>query len=331
MRYSAIGFICSWLLLTTIIFLGPEFLLPILILSYVLTAFFTSLFSAHIVAFALRYARKTRDRYMTSTSHNKSNPSGNAQRILTKRHWIESLSRGMIVAASMSILGKTVYTFINVAEAQCVDCKLCDCYYTFDCPSGYYCGCYVCGCCSCIGKYDGRCISTFHSWSGDNVENVAKAISLYFDAYIRAIENGGGLPDQGLLREAERIPLLAEWHRDLKRFIHDQLDVLLGFDFMAPCGNGYKLGNIRAVPDIMAAKALVTAGKTGIVNAILQNDPEAVVRPLEEFWDSFPNYRPMHTGRCYPHGHPEVKTLEDIKNCQITSLKRAMEVILKGR
>jgi hypothetical protein len=127
---------------------------------------------------------------------------------------------------------------------------------------------------------------------------------LYINAYAGPIKKGQGRGDVALFEKAERVDLgkdSREKHEALQQIVHESLDATLGFDFDFPqfqCSTG----NIRGAPD--GADALLEATRTALVTAIAKQDPSAVAAPIHAFWKSYPNYRPMHTGRYYPHGHP---------------------------
>lgn len=60
--------------------------------------------------------------------------------------------------------------------------------------------------------------------------------------------------------------------------------------------------------------------KSGDVNRVMQ--------PLHDFWTSNPDYRPNHLGRCYPHGHPEIRDLKGTVACQVDTLQRVAGMLI---
>lgn len=113
----------------------------------------------------------------------------------------------------------------------------------------------------------------------------------------------------------------------IQRGIWIALDAVLGWDFDYPTAylrslDGDYLGNIRAVDGVQDGYAIVDTVRRGFITALETRNPEAIVELLTRFWHENPSYRPLHTGRCYPHGHQEVKDLEDVQTCQIDTLTR---------
>lgn len=223
-------------------------------------------------------------------------------------------------------------------------CLDCDCYFSCDCPSNQTCD-YNATCTqkskpmgpcpdtSCngvtVGNCDGMCISRSQGapWQGVDPLQVAQATDFYFQAYRVAVEKVGE-PDPELLRQAQSIPLPGTWHQELHRFVRNALFEVLAKDFVfvfppsteaVPCPVATS-GKVVAVSDMEAAKAIVDATRQGFVKAILQNDPEAITLHLVEFWQRFPNYRPVNPWHCYPHGHDEGVFMSMIV-CQLVQQK----------
>ncbi len=70
------------------------------------------------------------------------------------------------------------------------------------------------------------------------------------------------------------------------------------------------------------------AARRGFIEALHVQNAGAVRGHLLEYWRRNQNYHPLHTGRCYQHGHEEVQTLEDTVACQVETLTRAVESLL---
>lgn len=146
-----------------------------------------------------------------------------------------------------------------------------------------------------------------HANASERVEKIAVAVDLYLQAYRAAIETNGGEPDYSLwTRAVSNSPQAAA-------FVHDAMDVTFGFDFVHPpaldpevCGpaDPARPGDIRAVEDVPAALALMDALREDLGRAIRELEPERVGEQMDAFWaGAYWYYHPMHTGRCYPHGH----------------------------
>ena len=221
----------------------------------------------------------------------------------------------------------------------------CDCYYDVDCPEYY--GCNV-GTPMCLnaGKLDGLCEEWQSPQPGgesnpdESRAAVSKAVDLYFDLYIQILaKQGAGTPKPEALRQIDAIlgwpsraldtkgprrPVVVK-RRPLIDMLNNSLERVLGFDFnISPV---QEFGNIRHVPDREQAIALIQATRAAFQGALERRSGAAVREPLTKFWASFPNYRPMHTGRCYPHGHPEQKSPVE---CQVDALSRMAERLVRA-
>lgn len=216
-------------------------------------------------------------------------------------------------------------------------CPKCECYLDADCPEDRPdCTYYFQGHCrewkneenkTRDGLCKGSNLKFF--WRRVDPNRVVAAIDLYFQAYMDAIR-GDGQPNEELLNAAQRVSLRPSrtWHNELQRVVHDALDTVLGFDFHWPQLKCSKFGSIVGLPDTNAAVALVEHTREGFMEAILNNNPDMMEEHIMSFWRVHTEYAPLHTGRCYPHGHPEQSAPEV---CQIDSLKRTLRVLLEGR
>ncbi len=209
----------------------------------------------------------------------------------------------------------------------------CNCYYSSDCSSGDACS--YGGTCTPSGKKDGTCkgnaeLETQKSTNHSSLL-VARAVDLYFEAYLSAIRKGGGHPDPTLINMAQNVPLSSKTHEIIQQGTWITLDALMGWDFMYPPeylrSRGY-WGNIREVHGVEDAFKLVDITRRAYINAIETQNTGAIVEPLTNFWNETTDYRPRHTGRRYPHGHEEVTTTKDILNCQIDTLNRVLQGLL---
>jgi len=223
------------------------------------------------------------------------------------------------------------------------ECPTCDCYYSSDCSSGKTCGGY--GNCTASGKLDGTC-------SGGSEEIFSKgpldkkllptpkqdpaavyaAVDTYFQAFIKAVNRGGGVPDQKLLATAQKAAATEAGRRDVEYAVWVSMDAVMGWDFMYPNdlqrASGF-VGNIREVHGVAAASGIVDAARRGILDAIQSGDATKVAGPLQEFWSKNPNFIPRHLGRCYPHGHAEVTDSKSATACQIDTLQRVATILIK--
>lgn len=222
---------------------------------------------------------------------------------------------------------------------------ICTCYYSSDCR-GRNSTCDLGGRCLPSGKKDGTCnIGTAPPLIGSAdvppVEQnnlvaadklaVSSALDAHFRSFIKATENGGGHPDPELLQSAQNVRLSEEGHSRVERAVWVSLDAVMGWDFQYPTAvqkaEGFE-GNIREVEGGTSAGAIVDADSRGLLEALRTGDTKDVAPPLQEFWAKNPNYQPNHLGRCYPHGHPEVRDMKGAVACQIEVLQRLDGMLL---
>src|SRR5690349_14611231 len=140
----------------------------------------------------------------------------------------------------------------------------CDCYYSTDCK-GRNSTCQRGTYCLPSGKSDGVCNIGTAPTSLPNLDTLSeenrvlllsdrKAISAAVDAYLRsfikAIENGGGLPDPNLLQDALDVRLSQTAHDRVEQTVWVSLDAVMGWDFESPTplqkAQGFA-GNVREV------------------------------------------------------------------------------------
>src|SRR5262249_11664642 len=145
---------------------------------------------------------------------------------------------------------------------------------------------------------DGLCVVTYGKFQ-TTPEMMAEVANTWFEAYLKPID---GLPDADIVQRAESFPLPLIAHESIKRAVHNALDRILGFDIRL---NSIELAGISS-PLNPTAAALVSATRDGFTAALRDQNPDKVVEPLETFWREHPDFKPMHSGRCYPHGHKGV-------------------------
>jgi hypothetical protein len=342
MRAARNGALLAWTCVGAIRFLYPN---PVLLrLTTLVAASFTLLLLAHGVAVVARSQIRLKSLKRARIALDVPEPCEAA-----RREFFGMMIKGGSAAALVSVVG-----FAKIMGAVGGPCRAadCNCYFTADCKGttrGTKCnrhleggcternkpdetinGVLICG--KPVGqpKCDGICqTEKAHgaSWKNISPALVAKAADLYFSAYQKAAATGGGPPNSTLLKAALAVPLPESWHIELQNEVHNALTVILGWDFMPSLDLTQCFGQ---VPSLGTAPAsLLDAARRGIVEGILQDDPKAVVQPIQEFWSQGDDqYKPMHLGVCYPHGHPEVT---HPGTCQIQELEAIVEVINAGR
>jgi hypothetical protein len=250
----------------------------------------------------------------------------------------------------MKTLGSVIFILSLVGMMAGQDAvPNCNCYYSSDCSSGNTCG--GLGDCKANGKSDGKCST--NAASGDSGYGIIMgnklphgklpttqkedstalyaAVDGYFQAFLKAIKQGGGLPDKKLVAAAQKTQLSPVGHQDAEYTVWVALDAVMGWDFMYPNKlqrtSGY-VGNIREVHGVKAAEGIVDATRRGLLSALQSRDASKVVQPLQEFWQANPNFIPRHLGRCYPHGHAEVTDTKSSVACQIDTLERLATMLI---
>ena len=209
-------------------------------------------------------------------------------------------------------------------------CTECNCYWSSECGSGQSCD-YGSGCTH-VGKKDGTCKA---SGSGGGISpgsaaTAATAMGLWLEAYQSADEDKG-LPDKNVWNRIQALNLSQADKRRVQLAAFNVIDVLLGFDFAHPRGNcdlydARCLGILRVRPDRQSRQLLKFAG-SGLTQAVRTGSARTVQRELATFWRSQRNFRPHHTGRCYPHGHSEFKGRTPLQ-CQTDELTRIVQDLL---
>jgi hypothetical protein len=160
---------------------------------------------------------------------------------------------------------------------------------------------------------------------------ISAAVDAYFRSFVKAIENGGGLPDPNLLQDALDARLSQTAHDRVEQAVWVSLDAVIGWDFESPTpiqkAQGFA-GNVREVGGVQDAEGIVDATRRGFLKALETNDAGNVVPPLLDFWSKNPRYMPHHLGRCYPHGHAEIPDMKAAIGCQTDVLQRAAGMLI---
>jgi hypothetical protein len=208
-------------------------------------------------------------------------------------------------------------------------CKAtCNCYWSSDCGSNQSCGGYFS--CEQSGKLDGTCRSSGGLSPGD-FPILHGAVDDYYQAFLAAAMGGGGLPDAEISARAQGKSLSLEGHFAAQQIVNDSLDVVLGFDFLRPqimfCHGFGQIFSFRSFYP-REAEELVDATRRGVVDAIRAKEPARVGGPIRGFWAKHPNYRPLHTGRCFPHGHPDFP-YKAPADCQIRELEGMLKMFME--
>ncbi len=141
-------------------------------------------------------------------------------------------------------------------------------------------------------------------------------------------------------------PLSASADFDVRRLVASLLDDALGFDFVQPTSDGLEHGNgdgstvfnkgravhgfFRSVPDEATSAALIEAVRAGVAAAFEKNDSRYATGPIVGFFSKYPDYHPMHTGRCYPHGHADYsQTAKTPADCVSDEVRRGAGYLLR--
>ncbi len=323
-----------------------------LLVSAPVVALYTALFAAHVSAIVVReMAVRRRFRRVQSAM-------GRGVHLNAARRQFVGTT-GKIAAATVATLFVDLGAGARVASADIrrllsvfLKFKFCNCYYSSNCkntgrgtkclwtwngavclwrakPSTTINGVRICGESPGDPQCDGLCtgLTIRHiDWAHVFVIDVAEAADLYFRAYLTAGRRGGGSPDMELIDRASQVRLPMNWHLELIDAVHRSLDVTLGWDFMKCNVDATCFGQVPRLGD--DAAALVDAAREGFVAGLRDNDPDAVVEPIQSFWSRTESFAPMHTGRCYPHGHPDAP---EVAACQIDELKADLMLLLAGR
>src|SRR5215469_1357029 len=118
--------------------------------------------------------------------------------------------------------GLAVAQNTNAVASAIAEKETCNCYYSTDCIGVNYCQGY--GNCTPSGKLDGTCttigIASDPTNSSKNrqvpvkekPEDVYAAVDSYFQAFLKAVKKGGGVPDAELVAAAQKAHLSQSGH-----------------------------------------------------------------------------------------------------------------------
>ena len=81
-------------------------------------------------------------------------------------------------------------------------------------------------------------------------------------------------------------------------------------------------GFFRGLPE--GQVEIIEAARAGFVETIRSGQPEAILAPIQAFWAAFPDFRPNHGGRCYPHGHLEYETALECQEANLMKISTAL-------
>jgi hypothetical protein len=152
---------------------------------------------------------------------------------------------------------------------------------------------------------------------------------LAFDSYLPSLGTPGGLQDRALLAEMRSQAPSQELADLVQEMTYGFMDIAVGFDVQpAEPGTPEGMANVRGSLDPEASVAMLLAVRTGVRGALEGRDPELVGPPIAQFWVEHPDYAPMHTGRCFPHGH--VDGAEDPASCQVEELERKLHLLVSA-
>lgn len=158
------------------------------------------------------------------------------------------------------------------------------------------------------------------------------AIALFdlaFESYLPSVSTAGGQQDHVLLTRMRSQAPSQEVADLVQDMTYGFMDIALGFDVQpAEPGTPDGVANVRGSLDPEASVAMVLAVRTAVRGALEGRDPELVGPPVAQFWVENPDYAPMHTGRCFPHGH--VDGAENPVSCQIEELERKLHVLVSA-
>jgi hypothetical protein len=175
---------------------------------------------------------------------------------------------------------------------------------------------------------DGKCLVF---GQGGNIREslafeIAKSLEYYFDAYIEAGTGEGGLPDEGLLSRAQSARLTLREHREIQALVDHALDLILGFDTIPPSIET----PLRQIPSFKGrgypeAREFLEGVRDSIVKSVLSGDVDSIEAAVSKFWSNNPNFHPLHTGRCYPHGHVEPEYVwKNAADCQTDLVQKSV-------
>lgn len=327
MRASFLGASLSWTVVALLFLALPLGSLPV-IAAIGVASFFSVLWLLHMIVFARRRTRAT-------FSYGAAHGLGTSRRDFLGIG-VKAVAAGIVVSvpAACGVLGVPAIVW-------------CDCYFDDDCGFLFYCrydvdcswvpkgvsdGDRVCPELPFDGSCDGLCKFLKLPYGTVGREAVARAADLYFRAYMSTAERRTpvGDPDASILAQARAIDLPENGHKELTGAVFSALDLTIGWDFgigrrdMSDPERPGVDGIIRIIPEGGGMVRIMDATRRGFVETIRSGRPETMLPPLEEFWTNFPDYRPNHGGRCYPHGHKGYATALECQRKNLLKLATAL-------
>ncbi len=159
----------------------------------------------------------------------------------------------------------------------------------------------------------------------------AESTSQYFDAFLEVGQGEGGLPKPEMLERAQSVALPLRTHLAVQTIVHESLKIILGFDFTPQQFASFLgVGQIMSFTDSddpVASISLVKATKKGVVDAIKNANPALVKKPLQDFWQCYPNYKRIYGGQCYVKNKGKQKGLST-EDCIIRTISNLLLVFL---
>jgi hypothetical protein len=144
-------------------------------------------------------------------------------------------------------------------------------------------------------------------------------LKFLFDSYLELGTNGGGRLSSSVVAA---LTLPRPLPQKAIYAVNEILDIVLGWDFVLPTWPDVR----GSVPKLEGARlGIVQAAKAAVLESVEGQSVEPVGPALHEFWKTHPEFRPNHTGRCYPHGHPD---LTDAEACQIREISAILRSAL---
>lgn len=128
----------------------------------------------------------------------------------------------------------------------------------------------------------------------------AKLFDLSFSAYADAVKAGGGAPNAETMAQVQKNTPNENIAHALVGMTNDFLYIAMGNDFRALTLDGpWGACEVGTVKDKSQTLALVDAVKKGTRLAIEKNSASEVAGPITEFFNTYPEYRPVYPGACY--------------------------------
>ena len=222
----------------------------------------------------------------------------------------------------------------------------CNCYYDKDCSGFYFCkwsakcnnvrkGKRNCPSHDVRGSCDGICTFMRYMPADISLTELADVIDAYFTIFHNAASGGsvsGDPPHAAIAAVDARFSENCQY--ELKGLVFSALDVVLGWDLIyghaadLDPNHAFDDAFIGHIADETATPAIIDAARRAFSEAILAEDPDKVAGPLEEFWNTYTDYAPAHTGRCYPHGHTVYRSAID---CQVAQFRSMVAALLGAR